>query len=71
MAAAAPTPSASRRARDPAQQDVEIGSFRRMEEIGRGSFATVYKATHTVSILRLLDKLCSTATTREPLHELL
>ena len=34
-----------------------------MEEIGRGSFATVYKATHTVSILRLLrDKLWSNST---------
>ncbi|MCJ1319199.1 Serine/threonine-protein kinase [Xylographa vitiligo] len=47
MAAVTPTPSTSRRSRDPAQQEVEIGSFKRMEEIGRGSFATVYKATHT------------------------
>ena len=71
MAAATPTPSTSRRTRDPAQQDVEIGSFRRMEEIGRGSFATVYKATHTVSILRLLsDELCSIATTLQPLRGL-
>ena len=49
MAAATPGPSLSRRPRDPAQAEVDIGSFKRMEEIGRGSFATVYKAMHTVS----------------------
>ena len=66
MAAATPTSSTSRRPRDPAQPDVEIGSFRRMEEIGRGSFATVYKATHTVSMPSfLLDKLCLITTTVE------
>lgn len=26
-----------------------VGSYRRLEEIGRGSFATVYKASHSVS----------------------
>lgn len=26
-----------------------VGSYRRLEEIGRGSFATVYKAARTVS----------------------
>ena len=31
-----------------------IGSFRRLEEIGRGSFATVYKAAYSVSTLQLL-----------------
>jgi len=33
-------------------RDERIGSFQRQEEIGRGSFATVYKALHTVCKLR-------------------
>lgn len=37
--------SAPRRSKD----SDKIGSFQRHEEIGRGSFATVYKAVHTVS----------------------
>lgn len=39
-----------------------IGNFRRMEEIGRGSFATVYKAIHVVSrhlLCSVVDKLAS------------
>ncbi|SLM36208.1 serine threonine protein kinase [Lasallia pustulata] len=48
MATPAPAPSSStsRRSRESAQGDMTIGNFRRMEEIGRGSFATVYKAIH-------------------------
>lgn len=49
MAAPTPGPSTSRRPRESTQGDVDIGSFRRLEEIGKGSFATVYKAMHTVS----------------------
>lgn len=36
------------------QPEVTIGSFKRMEEIGRGSFATVYKAVHTVGSCLLI-----------------
>ncbi|KAI9818070.1 MAG: Serine/threonine-protein kinase ulk2 [Pycnora praestabilis] len=46
MAAQPPAPSSSRRSRESGQGDMTIGNFRRMEEIGRGSFATVYKAVH-------------------------
>ncbi|MCJ1245151.1 Serine/threonine-protein kinase [Trapelia coarctata] len=49
MAAAMPGPSASRRSRESVQADVDIGSFTKKEEIGRGSFATVYKAKHSKS----------------------
>ena len=42
---ASTTSSSSRRSRD----SDRIGSFQRQEEIGRGSFATVYKAVHIVS----------------------
>lgn len=45
MASTPTQSSASRRSRD----SERIGSFQRHEEIGRGSFATVYKAIHTVS----------------------
>ncbi|KAI9834839.1 MAG: Serine/threonine-protein kinase [Sarea resinae] len=42
--AALPLPSSSsRRSREAVQGEVSIGQFRRLEEIGRGSFATVYK----------------------------
>ena len=46
MAAAATASTPSRRS---SKDSSAIGSFTRMEEIGRGSFATVYKAMHTVS----------------------
>lgn len=51
MAARQPTSSSSspRRTKDPVQEEMAIGSFRRLEEIGRGSFATVYKAAYSVS----------------------
>ena len=48
MAAPTTGSSTSRRSREPGPGEVDIGSFRRMEEIGRGSFATVYKAMHMV-----------------------
>ena len=56
MAARQPIPSSSRRSRDAVPGEMAIGSFRRLEEIGRGSFATVYKAAYSVS----LDPLDST-----------
>lgn len=46
MAAPSSTSTTSRKSSKDSQA---IGSFTRMEEIGRGSFATVYKAMHTVS----------------------
>ncbi len=47
MASTTPHPSTPRRSRD----SDKIGSFQREGEIGKGSFATVYKAVHTVSSL--------------------
>ena len=41
----------SRRSKEGSRPDMAIGSFRRQEEIGRGSFATVYKASVSVSKL--------------------
>ncbi|KAL8674334.1 MAG: hypothetical protein Q9168_001263 [Polycauliona sp. 1 TL-2023] len=50
MAAPASAPSSTpRRPRPPAQGEMSVGSFRRLEEIGKGSFATVYKATYSKS----------------------
>ena len=49
MATPAPAPVPSRRSREPEYREVKIGDFTRMEQIGQGSFATVYKARHTVS----------------------
>ena len=48
MAAPSPQPSSSRRGQEGGHADVVIGSFKRLSEIGRGSFATVYKAVHVV-----------------------
>ena len=45
MATTTPQSSVPRRSKE----SDKIGSFQRQEEIGRGSFATVYKAIHTVS----------------------
>ncbi|KAL9126074.1 MAG: hypothetical protein Q9217_004818 [Psora testacea] len=45
MAEKRPSSSTSRRVRDANQTDMAIGSYRRLEEIGKGSFATVYKAS--------------------------
>ncbi|KAI4206461.1 MAG: hypothetical protein LQ346_001087 [Caloplaca aetnensis] len=47
MAAPATGPSASRPIRGPGHGEMSVGSFRRLEEIGKGSFATVYKATYS------------------------
>lgn len=51
MASTTSQPSTSRRSKD----SDRIGSFQRHEEIGRGSFATVYKAVHTVSQALSID----------------
>ncbi|KAI9748614.1 MAG: Serine/threonine-protein kinase, partial [Chaenotheca gracillima] len=45
MAAQVPT-TASRRARDGSQTDLLVGQFKIQLEIGKGSFATVYRAIH-------------------------
>ncbi|KAL8738377.1 MAG: hypothetical protein Q9181_000799 [Wetmoreana brouardii] len=47
MAAPTPGPSTPKRPRAPGQGEMSVGSFRRLEEIGKGSFATVYKATYS------------------------
>ncbi|KAL8721276.1 MAG: hypothetical protein Q9225_002018 [Loekoesia sp. 1 TL-2023] len=47
MAAPTPGTSTSRPARGPGHGEMSVGSFRRLEEIGKGSFATVYKATYS------------------------
>ncbi|KAH8700269.1 putative serine/threonine protein kinase [Talaromyces proteolyticus] len=46
MASAHPPPS-TRRGRDGHHAEVPIGRYLRMEEIGRGSFATVYQGVHS------------------------
>lgn len=45
MASANPSSQPPRRSKE---SEKVGGSFKKQEEIGRGSFATVYKATHTV-----------------------
>ncbi|KAL8924624.1 MAG: hypothetical protein Q9208_003939 [Pyrenodesmia sp. 3 TL-2023] len=47
MAAPATGSSTSRPTRGPGHGEMSVGSFRRLEEIGKGSFATVYKATYS------------------------
>ncbi|KAL8941024.1 MAG: hypothetical protein Q9211_002000, partial [Gyalolechia sp. 1 TL-2023] len=47
--------STSRPTRGPGQGEMSVGSFRRLEEIGKGSFATVYKATYSVSSRASID----------------
>ncbi|KAL8843538.1 MAG: hypothetical protein Q9170_000042 [Blastenia crenularia] len=47
MAAPTPGSSTSRPTRGPGHGEISVGSFRRLEEIGKGSFATVYKATYS------------------------
>ncbi|PWY85973.1 Pkinase-domain-containing protein [Aspergillus heteromorphus CBS 117.55] len=37
----------SRRSREASQTEMPIGSYTRLDEIGRGSFATVYQGVHT------------------------
>ncbi|KAI9809804.1 MAG: hypothetical protein M1825_000237 [Sarcosagium campestre] len=46
MAAQPPAPSSSRRPRNATQSDSVIGQFKIQLEIGKGSFATVYRAIH-------------------------
>lgn len=45
-----PSPMAPNRAQDTGKGDSAVGTYKKMEEIGRGSFATVYKAIYLVSI---------------------
>ncbi|KAL9006650.1 MAG: hypothetical protein Q9188_000610 [Gyalolechia gomerana] len=47
MAAPTSASSTSRSTRGPGHGEMSVGSFRRLEEIGKGSFATVYKATYS------------------------
>ncbi|KKA22852.1 Non-specific serine/threonine protein kinase [Rasamsonia emersonii CBS 393.64] len=47
MAAQRPPSSASRRAREGSHNEVPIGRYLRLDEIGRGSFATVYQGIHS------------------------
>ena len=49
MTSKQPLPSSSRRPKDPIRPEMAVGSFRRLEEVGRGSFATVYKGSMSVS----------------------
>lgn len=46
MASAQPAPSSTRRSRDSAHAEVPIGRYIRLDQIGRGSFATVYQGVH-------------------------
>ena len=50
MAAPTPAPAAgsSRRLRDSNPSDAVVGQFKIQMEIGKGSFATVYRAIHMV-----------------------
>ena len=58
MATTNPHTAAPRRSKD----SDKIGAFQRQEEIGKGSFATVYKAVHTVSdsIVNLVYQMTNT-----------
>ncbi|KAI9852175.1 MAG: Serine/threonine-protein kinase [Thelocarpon superellum] len=46
MAALPPPASSSRRSRESGQMDAVVGQFKIQMEIGKGSFATVYRAIH-------------------------
>lgn len=54
----------SRKSRE-TRPEMSIGRYTRLDEIGRGSFATVYQGVHTVSCIpyasssgqRLIDKM--------------
>ncbi|KAI9884577.1 MAG: hypothetical protein M1823_003626 [Watsoniomyces obsoletus] len=56
MAAPAPASSSSRRTKDPSQTDAVVGQFKIQMEIGKGSFATVYRAIHSKSRLLVAIK---------------
>lgn len=48
---ATPSAESSKRAKavvDDEQMNLRIGHYTRLNEIGRGSFATVYRGTHNV-----------------------
>jgi hypothetical protein len=59
MAAQPPPSSSSRRSRT---GDTNVGSFRIEEEIGKGSFATVFRGTHKVS--SIYASICELGSTR-------
>lgn len=44
----------SRRSREGRPPEMSIGRYTRLDEIGRGSFATVYQGVHTVCDLSTL-----------------
>lgn len=48
MSSAQPVPSSTRRNRDASHAEVPIGRYIRLDQIGRGSFATVYQGVHAV-----------------------
>lgn len=48
-----PSSSTSRRAREGTHDEVPIGRYLRLDEIGRGSFATVYQGIHSVSLTHI------------------
>lgn len=50
MASAQPVPSSTRRNRDVSHTEVPIGRYIRLDQIGRGSFATVYQGVHAVCL---------------------
>jgi serine/threonine-protein kinase ULK/ATG1 len=39
----------TRKSRESTRPEMSIGRYTRLDEIGRGSFATVYQGVHTVS----------------------
>lgn len=49
-----------RRPRDASGSQLPIGRYTRLDEIGRGSFATVYQGVHTVSSLPIDYYVCHT-----------
>jgi serine/threonine-protein kinase ULK/ATG1 len=46
----ASTPSKSSRSSKEAYSEVAIGPYTRLDHIGKGSFATVYRGVQTVSV---------------------
>ena len=59
MAAPGPAPGPSSSGRSTQSGGVSVGKYKRLDHIGKGSFATVYKAVHPVSTLLLADSSIS------------
>lgn len=60
---ATPSAESSKRAKavvDDEQMNLRIGQYTRLNEIGRGSFATVYRGTHNVRLSHLYQNLPGT-----------